>query len=65
MVHSELVRSHLKMHVPECVICVPYIRSVCDNDDVDYIISSPFKNILHFRVLSHALFPPFQKETKT
>ena len=63
---SELVRSHLPMHVPECVICVAYVRSVYGDDDGgDYIIiTSPFLNILLFRVLSYPLFL-FQEETKT
>lgn len=62
MVCSELIRSHLPMHVPECMTCIAYARSVYDDDYI--IITLSFLNIVLFRVLSYPLFL-FHGETKT
>lgn len=62
VVCSELIRSHLPMHVPACMTCIAYARSVYDDDYI--IITLSFLHIVLFRVLSYPLFL-FQGETKT
>ena len=53
MVCSEPIRSHLPMHVPECMTCIAYVRSVYDDNDC-IIITLSFLNIEIFRVLSYS-----------